>query len=119
MKKQILTQKQISLFFIFALTYLVLGSLISSIGTRLGYMQPGSSFANAMELKDNITFYVLIPIALLINILQLVGVLPQRKFFLDAYPANEYPKLNAAFRYSKIALGVSIFVGIVSNFIKF
>lgn len=118
MKKQILTQKQISLFFVFALTYLVLGSLISSIGTRLGYMQPGSSFANAMELKDNITFYVLIPIALLINILQLVGVLPQRKFFLDAYPANDYPKLNSVVRYGKIGVGVILMILVISFFIK-
>lgn len=119
MKKYILSEKQLLVFFLSAGAFLIIGSVASGIGTKLGYYQTSPSFVNAMEIKNNILFYILLPTALLIQLLRMVDVLPSRKYFRDVYPEYEYPKLNVAFRFGKIALGVSIFVGIVSNFIKF
>lgn len=118
MKKYILSEQQIAFIYFSALAYIIFGSLVSIIGSRLGYLKPNTLFAQAMDLKDNLLIYVIAPIVILIKIIQLIGYLPKNKAFFDYYPPEEYPKLNVFRRYGKVVLGVFFLLLIINLIVK-
>ena len=118
MKKYILSEKQIAFIYFSAVAYIIFGSLVSIVGSRLGYLKPDTLFAQAMDVKDSLLIYVIAPIVILIKIIQLIGYLPKNKAFFDYYSPEEYPKFNIFRRYGKVVLGVFFILLVVNLIIK-
>ncbi len=118
MKKYIISEKQIAFLFFFTLVYIIGGTLVSIVGSRLGYLQPNTLFAQIMSVKDDLLIYVIAPVLILVKIVQLIGYLPKNKAFLDYFTPEEYPKFNTFRRYSKVILGVFFLLLVINLLVK-
>lgn len=107
MKKLNISEKQVSFFFLFALFYLIVTSLISMVGHHWGFISYNDTFDT---LRNNILMYVLLPFAVLVKVLQLVGVLPQNKPVEDIYIQENNPQAYKFIKYGKMALGAAALI---------
>jgi len=107
MKKLNISEKQVSFFFLFALFYLIVTSLISMVGHHWGFISYNDTFDT---LKNDILMYVLLPIVVMVKILQLVGVLPKNRPKTEINIQENNPQVYKFIKYGKMVLGVAAII---------
>ncbi len=107
MKKIIISERQISFVFLFALFFLIITALISAIGHHWGFISYNGTFD---LFRNNILMYVLLPVLFFVKILQLIGVLPRHRPIEEIYMKEDKLQTYRFIKYGRVALTIAVIV---------